>query len=40
MSDVLGNSAGSIGTVSDVSRYREEIEKRALRPVLPGKRSK
>jgi len=27
MSDALRNSAGSIGTVSDVSGYREEIEK-------------
>lgn len=27
VSDALKNSAGSIGTVSDVSRYREEIEK-------------
>jgi restriction system protein len=27
MSDALKNSAGSIGTVSDVSRYRDEIEK-------------
>jgi restriction system protein len=27
MSEALKNSAGSIGTVSDVSRYREEIEK-------------
>jgi restriction system protein len=27
MSEALQNSAGSIGTVSDVSRYREEIEK-------------
>jgi len=27
MSDALKNSAGSIGTVSDVSRYREEIDK-------------
>ena len=27
MSDALRNSAGSIGTVSDVSRYRDEIEK-------------
>jgi len=27
MSETLKNSAGSIGTVSDVSRYREEIEK-------------
>lgn len=27
MSEALRNSAGSIGTVSDLSRYREEIEK-------------
>ncbi len=27
MSDALKNSAGSIGTVSDVSRYRDELEK-------------
>jgi restriction system protein len=27
MSEALKNSAGSIGTVSDISRYREEIEK-------------
>jgi restriction system protein len=27
MSDALQNSTGSIGTVSDVSRYREELEK-------------
>jgi restriction system protein len=27
MSDALRNSAGSIGTVSDISRHREEIEK-------------
>jgi len=27
MSDALKNSAGSIGTVSDISGYREEIEK-------------
>ena len=27
MSEALQNSTGSIGTVSDVSRYREEIEK-------------
>jgi restriction system protein len=27
LSETLRNSAGSIGTVSDISRYREEIEK-------------
>lgn len=35
MSEALRNSTGSIGTVSDVSRYRDEIEKLIGEPAMP-----